>query len=240
MTAGSDRFSRRRLLARLVRYRVQLLALLALCVTGAVVWLVYFSTVLGVHRIEVEGNTLLSSEQVERAAGVELGSALAGLDVDQVADRVAALAPVASVEVQRRWPRGLSIVVTERQAVAVVREGGTLSGMDADGVVFRRFDDVVQRLPLVDADQLDPAGRDDALAEVATAVAALEPAVARRVDHVEVASRDSIVLVLNGGDLVMWGSAEQSSLKGRVLTVLLEEEATRYDVSVPGQPTTRL
>jgi cell division protein FtsQ len=240
MTAVSDRFSRRRLLARLVRYRVQLLVVLGLGVTGAVVWLVYFSAVLGVHRIEVEGNTLLSSEQVEQAAGVELGSALAGLDVDEVADRVAALAPVASVEVERRWPRGLSIVVTERQAVAVVREGETLSGMDAEGVLFRRFEQVVQRLPLVDADQLDPAGRDDALAEVATAVAALEPAVARRVDHVEVASRDSIVLVLNGGDHVMWGSAEQSSLKGRVLTVLLEEEATRYDVSVPGQPTTQL
>jgi len=239
MTAGGDRFSRRRLRARLVRYRVQLLLVLGLGVAGAVVWLLYFSDVLGVHRIEVEGNTLLSSEQVEDAAGVELGSALAGLDVDEVAERVAALAPVASVEVERRWPRGLSIVVTERRAVAVVREGGTLSGMDGDGVLFRSFDEAVRRLPLVDAEQLDPAGRDDALAEVATAVAALEPAVARRVDHVEVASRDSIVLVLTGGDRVMWGSAEQSSLKGRVLTVLLEEEATRYDVSVPGQPTTR-
>jgi cell division protein FtsQ len=239
MTAGGDRFSRRRLRARLVRYRVQLLVLLGLGVAGAVVWLVYFSTVLGVHRVEVEGNSLLSADQVEQAAGVELGSALAGVDIDAVAERVAALPPVASVEVERRWPRGLAIVVTERRAVAVVQEGGALSGMDAEGVLFRSFDDEVERLPLVDAEQLDPAGRDDALAEVATAVAALEPVVARRVDHVEVASRDSIVLVLNGGDRVMWGSAEQSSLKGRVLTVLLDEEATRYDVSVPAQPTTR-
>jgi cell division protein FtsQ len=218
---------------------VHLLVLLAVGVAIAVVWIVYFSAVLGVHRIEVEGNALLSSEQVEQAAGVELGSALAGLDVDEVAGRVAALAAVASVEVERKWPRGLTIVVTERRAVAVVREGGTLSGMDADGVLFRSFDEVVERLPLVDAEQLAPAGRDDALAEVATAVAALEPVVARRVDHVEVASRDSIVLVLNGGDRVMWGSAEQSLLKGRVLTVLLDEEATGYDVSVPAQPTTR-
>jgi hypothetical protein len=75
MTAGGDRFFRRRLRARLVRYRVQLLVLLGLGVTGAVVWLVYFSTVLGVHRVEVEGNSLLSADQVEQAAGVELGSA---------------------------------------------------------------------------------------------------------------------------------------------------------------------
>lgn len=242
MSTARDPFRRRRLWGRIGRYRVQLLALLGLGAAGALVWLVYFSSVLGVHHVAVDGTSLLDSEQVRAAAGVAPGEALASLDLEEVGDRVAALDPVAAVEVERSWPRGLSIVVTEREPVAVVRRGGVLSGMDAGGVLFRTYDRKPRGLPLVDAEALEAleaAGRDDALAEVATAVAALEPAVARRVDHVEVASRDAIVLVLDGGDRVTWGSAEDSDLKGQVLAVLLEEEASGYDVSVPGQPTTR-
>jgi cell division protein FtsQ len=239
MTSGRDRFYRRRLMGRLARYRVQLLVLLGLAVGAALVWTVYFSAVLGVHRVQVEGTTLLTAEQVEAAAAVPAGTALASVDLEEVAERVRALDPVADVRVERLWPRGLSIVVTERRAVAVVRQSGLLSGMDADGVLFRTYDSPPDHLPLVDAERLVATGRDDALAEVATALAALDADVARRVGHVEVASRDAIVLVLGSGDRVTWGSAEESDLKGQVLTVLLEQEASAYDVSVPGQPTTR-
>jgi cell division protein FtsQ len=239
MTSGRDRFYRRRLMGRLARYRVQLLVLLGLAVGSMLVWLVYFSAVLGVHRVQVEGTTLLTAEQVEAAAAVPAGTALASVDLEEVAERVRALDPVADVRVERLWPRGLSIVVTERRAVAVVRQSGLLSGMDADGVLFRTYDSPPDHLPLVDAERLVATGRDDALAEVATALAALDADVARRVGHVEVASRDAIVLVLGSGDRVTWGSAEESDLKGQVLTVLLEQEASAYDVSVPGQPTTR-
>ena len=37
----------------------------------------------------------------------------------------------------------------------------------------------------------------------------------------------------------MWGSADQSQNKAKVLDVLLRQKATMYDVSVPGQPTGR-
>jgi cell division protein FtsQ len=239
MTPGRDRFHRRRLWGRLTRYRLQLLVVLGLGSVATLVWVVYFSAVLGVHRVEVAGTHLLTRTQVQEAAAVPAGTALASVDLEEVAHRVAALAPVADVQVERLWPRGLSIVVTERRAVAVVRQGGVLSGMDADGVLFRTYHERPGRLPLVDAEALAATGSDDALAEVATALAALDSTVARRVDHVEVASRDAIVLVLGDGDRVTWGSAEQSELKGHVLTVLLEQDASGYDVSVPARPTTR-
>ena len=239
MTSGRDPFYRRRLLGRLSRYRVQLLVLLGLVVGAALVWVVYFSAVLGVHRVEVDGTTLLTAQQVEAAAAVPAGTALASIDLGEVAERVRSLDPVADVRVERLWPRGLSIVVTERRSVAVVRQAGVLSGMDSEGVLFRTYDAAPDHLPLVDAEDLDATGRDEALAEVATALAALDADVASRVDHVEVASRDAIVLVLGGGDRVTWGSAEESELKGQVLTALLEQKASAYDVSVPGQPTTQ-
>ena len=44
--------------------------------------------------------------------------------------------------------------------------------------------------------------------------------------------------MLRDGRQVVWGSAEDSAAKAEVLVALLKEPAKRYDVSVPGQPTT--
>ena len=54
----------------------------------------------------------------------------------------------------------------------------------------------------------------------------------------QVATVDQISLVLRDGRTVVWGSAEDSDAKAEVLVELLEQPARKYDVSVPGQPTT--
>ena len=41
------------------------------------------------------------------------------------------------------------------------------------------------------------------------------------------------------GRQVKWGSADESDRKVEVLAILLKENASVYDVSVPEQPTTR-
>ena len=61
---------------------------------------------------------------------------------------------------------------------------------------------------------------------------------ARRVDHLEARSVDQISLVLRDGRTVVWGSADQSAEKAKVLQALLGFDAQQYDVSVPGRPTT--
>jgi cell division protein FtsQ len=80
---------------------------------------------------------------------------------------------------------------------------------------------------------------DDALEEGAQVVSVLDREVAELVDFVEVRTVDQIVLHLRDGREVRWGSAEQSADKAEVLLLLLDRKATVYDVSVPGQPTTR-
>lgn len=212
--------------------------LLAALLLGFVVWVGYGSSWLGVRSVRVEGTALLTPDQVERAAGIEEGTPLARLDLDAIEDRVAALPPVDAVHVRRDWPNGVRIEVRERTAVAVVRQDGEHRGMDANGVLFRSYRKAPDRLPLVRADELGQRGREDALREVASVVGALDRGIARKVDHVEVASMDAIELVLSNGDEVRWGSAAQSDLKARVLATLLEVDAAVYDVSVPEQPTT--
>lgn len=236
--SSRSRFTRRRWLGRVRRYQRQIALVLGVGVLVGVAWLMYVSSVFGVRTVQVEGTRLLSAQEVRDAADVAPGIALARLDTDAVADRVRTLAPVASVTVSRDWPRQVRIVVAERVAVAAVRQGGRISGMDAEGVLFRTYPRVPARLPLVDAEGLEDIGEDEALREAAEVVASLAPQIVRRVAVVEVVSRDDITLVLQDEDRVTWGSAEDSDRKAEVLAALLAQPASVYDVSVPAQPTT--
>lgn len=232
------RFARRQWARRWLVWRVLLAVLLVILGVAAGVWALFFSTLLAVKGVEVTGTSLLTERQVLRAAAVETGVPLARADLDGIAARVEALAPVAEVDVSRKWPDQIRVEITERVSVAVVEEGGRLRGMDAEGRLFRDYKKAPEALPRV---VMAPDTREDALREAASVVAVLPPELARRVDHVDVRTVDHIALRLGDGRTVVWGSAAQSHDKARVLEALLEAEpdSGRYDVSVPGQPTVK-
>ena len=234
--ATRRRFARRQWARRWLAWRPVVASVLALLLTGGVVWLLFFSTVLAVAGVEVEGTSYLRSPQVVRVAGVPTGAPLARVDLDAIARRVSTLPAVRDVEVTRQWPDRVQIEVTERVPVAVVERGETYRGLDADGVVFRDFDQRPGSLPLI---TVGDGVEQEALREAAGVVTVLRADIARLVDHVEVETVDRIMLVLRDRRRVLWGNAEQAADKARVLEVLLDQKAQWYDVSVPGQPTTR-
>ena len=232
------RFARRQRARRWMRWRYAavLAALLALAGTG--VWLVFFSATLSVTQVEVSGNQLLSTDRVVRIAAVPEGEQLATVDLEDAVRRIETLSEVREAEVTREWPDTVHITVTERVAVAVVELGGTIRGLDSEGIVFRDYEKAPPGLP-----RIRPQISTDtvALKEAAGVVSALPADLAARVDHVEVQTIDQISLVLRDGREVRWGSADESDLKATVLAELLLEvpQATVYDVSVPGSPTLR-
>jgi cell division protein FtsQ len=232
------RFARRQWRRRWLAWRRVVAVVLAGGLAVSAVWLVFFSSVLAVSGVRVDGTHVLTDSVVRRAAQVPLGGPLATADLEAVSRRVRRLPAVRSVDVSRAWPDRVRIDVTERRAVAVVREAGSgvLHGVDDHGVVFRTFHRRPAGLPLVR--RAHGAGT-AALAEAASVAASLPPAVAARVAEVEVRTIDRISLRLHSGRSVRWGSAEDSADKGRVLAVLLGEHASFYDVSVPGQPVIR-
>ena len=75
-------------------------------------------------------------------------------------------------------------------------------------------------------------------ADIATVVTHLPEAV--RADMVSMSAEaiDSITVKLSGKRTVEWGSADDSELKGQVLSALLSTDARAYDVSAPLHPTT--
>lgn len=230
------RFARRQWARRVLAWRPILLLVLLLALVAGVVWLFFSSSVFAVRTVSISGTGLLTDAQVRRAASVPVGEPLASIDIDGIRDRLRALGPVESVEVTRSWPHEVSIVITERTAVAVVQVGTNLKGIDADGVYFRDFPKRPRDLPLITGPADIPR---DVLREAATIVGLLPGPVADRVAHIRVETIDQITLVLRDGREVEWGSADQSADKARVLAVLLQHRAEVYDVSVPGQPTTR-
>lgn len=234
------RFARRQWRRRWLAWRYVVVLVAVVLVAGLGIWAAYFSSWLSVKGVDitgVSGSTMLTKSQVRRAAAVPAGGPLLRADLDAVRRRVAALAPVRSVDVTREWPDKVRVAVTERVPVAVIEIGGQLHALDADGVVFGGYRSAPAGLPKVST----PAGTDAAaLRQAAEVVTAMPRDLADRVDHVEVKSVDEISLALTAGQTVQWGSAADSATKAEVLAALLQAQphAKAYDVSVPGQPVT--
>jgi cell division protein FtsQ len=229
------RFARRQWARRWLAWRRVVALLLLMALMAGAVWLFYFSDVLAVKDVEVQGTRTLSGEEVREVAAVPSGLPLARVDLDAIRARVEALAVVRDADVTRTWPDGVLVDVEERVAIAVIEIGGRTRGMDAEGVVFRDYPKPPPGMPQV---RTSTGTRSDALREAALVVEALPTEISRRVDHVEVATIDQISLVLREGKTVVWGSAEESDAKAEVLAGLLQQPARTYDVSVPAQPTT--
>ena len=210
-------------------------AALTVVLLGVAVWALWFSPLLAVRTVEVHGQDLVTAAQVRELAAVPEGVSLLALDTGAIAGRVSGLAPVAEVAVTRVWPDRLRIDVTERVPQLAISSGTGYLIADADGVVFDARGSVPAGLVPVAADPADS----DALVAAGTVYSALSPATAGRLTSIDVAGRDSISLRLRGGEVVFWGSAEDSELKAQVVDALLPLGGTRFDVSAPGHPTRR-
>ena len=231
------RFARRQWTRRWLAWKPVLAVVLLVALLVGVIWLVFFSSYLAVQGVRVAGVQQLSAAEVERAAAVPEGDPLARVDLARIRTRVESLATVKSADVTREWPDTVLITVVEREPVAVVEIGGKLRGLDEDGVVFRDYARAPADLPRLQTSADTGA---DALREGALVVASLPHDLAAKVDHVDVQTVDEITLELRDGREVEWGSSEQSEQKAEVLGKLLTAvQAQRYDVSVPGQPTTK-
>ncbi len=238
----SDRFTARRVGLRRRRWFRILVAVLAVVVAALVAWLVWFSSVLAVRSVEVDGLTTLTAAQVRTVADVSTGEPLARADLTAIESRVEQMPRVRSAEVSRSWPRTVRIEVEERTAVMWSEEGGEIHGIDRYGVDFRTYRKEPKGLVEARIDALDAEVRLEttrAAAEVAELLRTSKPRWARQVQAITGGSQDSITLDLSKGRTVVWGSPAQGERKLEVLESLLTIDARGYDVSAPDQPTTK-
>lgn len=189
-------------------------------------WALLVSSLLSVRTVRVAGAERTTPEAVRVAAAVPAGAPVARVDTRAAAARVAALGPVDRVRVERAWPTGIRIVVTERVPLASVRQAdGTYALVDAAGVRFAPATAVPAGLP-----ELQVAGPDEPALRV---LAALPDQVARQVRAVQSPRPAEVVLLLDGGRRVLWGGADTLARKAEIVGALLGQPGTVIDVSSP-------
>lgn len=229
-------FQRRVWQRRLVAARPLLVGLGLAGLVALVGWIVLFSSLLAVDSVRVSGEHSVHEKQILAAAEVPIGDPLLRVDLGEIEQRVAAMPAVADVSVHRSWPHTVAISIIEREPLAAIQVDGGWWEMDRDGVLFRPTESAADALPVV---SLGPKADDAARTEVAAVIASLPPDVLSEVRRLTARTMDSIRLDLSGGKTVIWGSSADSARKVQVLATLLADvQASRYDVSVPEQPTT--
>ncbi len=207
----------------------------ALLVAVVLVYLFWFSPVFATKTMQVNGVGLLSVDQVTSAAQVSMDVPVMRQDTDAISARVKALAPVRDVVVSRSLPSTIVIDVTERTLVYQLVVGNSVQWIDADGVAYHSTPEPTEGVIQVAANNPDERLRTD----IATVVANIPESVRGQVSDFSAQAVDRITFRLSADREVVWGSAEESALKGQVLSALLAVDASTYDVSAPRNPITK-
>jgi cell division protein FtsQ len=217
------------------RRRLAVILVLVLALLAGAGWLVGFSDVLAVERVEIRGAQRLTASSVRDAAAVPLGVPVARQDLTAIAGRVSTLPQIRSVEVSRSWPNTIRVVVVERRPVLGVREPEGFVLIDSHGVAFEIQPTLPKGVLQADVDPSNVA----VLVEVGTVAAAIPAALRGRVESLQATSRSSVMVVLSNGVRVNWGTGADSALKADIVLALLKRKPSTIDVSSPHNPAIR-
>ncbi|WP_406009477.1 FtsQ-type POTRA domain-containing protein [Streptomyces sp. NBC_00637] len=225
-----------------------ILALVVVLLGGGTGWVLYGSQWLRVERVSVSGTDVLTPQQVREAAAVPVGSPLVSVDTDAIEARLRTELPrIHTVDVERSWPHGIGLKVTERTPVLLVQKGSKFVEVDDEGVRFATVSEAPKGVPTLKmavsssrsaAASLRRFGEARLVREAVKVAGSLPVSVARVTRVVKVRSYDDISLELGGGRTVAWGSAEKAAAKSRTLTALMKAApaARHFDVSTPTAP----
>lgn len=219
-----------------IPHRKLILAGIALVVVAVIaVWLIAFSSVFGVSRVEVRGEHTLSAKQVLAIAQVPDGEPLVRLDTDAIRARVEAMPGVRSATVTTSFPSTVTITITERVALGVVRAptGGFML-VDRTGDQFHHVPQRPKHLPLFVVPKGDVSRTTGGA--VATVAGALPTSVLTHVASIQALDPTAITLLMRSGRVVRWGDATRSADKARILPALFRRPGSQIDVTDPDQP----
>ena len=226
----SKRFNMRRKVARRLYWRRLVVVIALLFALAAVVWAVFFSSLLDARDVEVEGNHLLDSQTVIDQAQIPIGMPMARIDFNPMTQRLLALPEVEQVSIRRIWPHRVRIDITERTMVYQRFFEGGYQWVDAHGKVF------LTRQEAVEGIQAQGANDDSLLAAVSTVVLSIPEQIRDQVESIEAKGEDHIIVHCQSDRKVNWGSADYSEQKGQLLEVMLSMDGSSIDISVPSHP----
>jgi cell division protein FtsQ len=194
-----------------------------------------YSPLFAVERVEVVGTTQLDAAAVADALSGQVGTPLALVDDSAVKAALVRFPLVESYTLEARPPHDLVVRVVERTPVGVIETPAGFTLVDAAGVVLSTTPTAPGGQPVIEvADGTDS----DAFRAVGRVVRALPDGIRAQVTGVSASTPDDVTLTLGAtGTRVVWGSADRSVEKARVLDLLMQKsppDRTReYDVTSP-------
>ncbi len=200
-----------------------------------------FSPLLALEEVRVEGTSRLDAAEIVDAVDGQVDTPLALVDFDRISTELGRFPLIRSFVTESIPPDTLVIHVVERQPIGVLASGSRFELVDPAGVVIDEVPERVAGVPLIDI----AGGSADSVAFAAAVevLLALPESVGSQLESITASSRDDVSIVLAGdGARIIWGSADDSDYKARVLAPILALDlpsVTEYNVSAPGQVTYR-
>ncbi|MGX1807776.1 cell division protein FtsQ/DivIB [Nocardia sp. NPDC055321] len=196
----------------------------------------WFTPVLSVRTVRVDGLSAVSEAEVLAALEVPDGRSMMRIDTTVMAERVARLPKVRSARVQRVFPSSVRVTVVERVAVLYFDAPDGTHLVDGDGVEFAIEPPPPGTPKLVTAG----AGGADPVTRAAVAVVAAVPGELRlQTGEVVARSVSDIALELRDGRTVLWGGTSDGQRKAAVVGPLLTQPGKVFDISSPNLVTVK-
>lgn len=204
-----------------------LLGVLVLTVALSLAW---FTPLLSVRSVEIDGAVAVSQDQVREQLRVESGRSMLRIDTDEMARRVATIPKVRTARVQRVFPSTVRVTVVERAPLLFFDSPQGAHLMDLDGIEYA-IEAAPIGVPKLVTDR--PGATDPVTLAAVTVLTVLPPALTIQVEQVVARTVSDISLLLTDGRTVLWGGANDAERKAQVVLPLLTREGTVFDVSSP-------
>jgi len=224
------------------RRRVVLAVIGTVALFCTFVGIAVFSPLLELQKITVVGTSRVDPASIHDALDNQLGTPLALVNFDEITEKLALLPLIRSYTTESVPPHTLIITIVERQAIGMVDNGSDFAVVDPAGVVIESAPDRVLGIPVIDAGQ--PTITNPAFASAIEVLLALPPELRARVATIAATTKDDVTFVLDARlQSVIWGSADRSAFKARVLAALVATQPAtarlEFDVSAPDAPVVR-
>lgn len=205
---------------------------------GAVVLLIggsvaaAYSPLFAVEKITVAGASALDAASVEAALSDQLGTPLALVSESEVKAALIAFPLIETYALEAKPPHDLVVRIVERTPIGVIESGAGFTLVDAAGVALSTTEARPEGQPVI---AVDGGIESDAFESVGLVVRSLPADVRATVTDVSASTLDDVTLKLSSGLTVVWGSADESAYKARVLATTMQANpaAREIDVSSP-------
>jgi cell division protein FtsQ len=211
-------------------------------VLAALVAVAVYSPLLALRTITIDGASRVKAAEVHSAIDGQLGTPLALIDYGAITRELSAFPLIRSFVTETVPPDTLVIHIVERAPVGALATSSGYDVVDPAGVVIQSASERPAGIPLID---IGGASADSpAFKAVVEVLLALPDSMLATVESATAQTKDDVTFVLAGvGQRVVWGSADRSALKSRVLQELMATQdpahQVEYDVTAPLSPVLR-